>query len=144
MLWRFFLTNILTNFLTIFVTNFFDELFWRIFWKVYFYYNFRLKRIQIIILISLVILIWMTISRLNLMKTPLLPSLKLLKVFSNLEILIQRKMDFSTCNFLGAKYFFFSCRSLKTREKYISFAELVLLSLYIFWGKCVYFSIFEW
>ena len=26
------------------------------------------------------------------------------------------------------------------REKYI----LVLLSLYIFWGKCVYFSIFEW
>ena len=27
---------------------------------------------------------------------------------------------------------FFSSRSLKTREKYISFAQLVLLSLYIF------------
>ena len=27
--------------------------------------------------------------------------------------------------------FFFSCRSLKTREKYISFAQLVLLSLFI-------------
>ena len=39
---------------------------------------------------------------------------------------------------------FFSSRSLKTREKCISFAQLVLLSLYIFWGKCVYFSIFEW
>ena len=42
----------------------------------------------------------------------------------------------------GAKYLgFFSTRSLKTREKYISFAQLVLLSLYILWGKCVYFSI---
>jgi hypothetical protein len=29
-------------------------------------------------------------------------------------------------------HFFFSSRSLKTREKYISFAQLVLLSLYIF------------
>ena len=35
--------------------------------------------------------------------------------------------------FLGAKYLvFFSSCSLKTREKYISFAQLVLLSLYIF------------
>ena len=34
---------------------------------------------------------------------------------------------------LGAKYLgVFSSRSLKTREKYISFALLVLLSLYIF------------
>ena len=34
---------------------------------------------------------------------------------------------------LGAKYLsFFSSRSLKTREKYISFAQLVFLSLYIF------------
>ena len=33
----------------------------------------------------------------------------------------------------GAKYLgFFSSRSLKTREKCISFAQLVLLSLYIF------------
>ena len=33
----------------------------------------------------------------------------------------------------GAKYLiFFSSRSLKMREKYISFALLVLLSLYIF------------
>ena len=32
---------------------------------------------------------------------------------------------------------------VKTREKCISFAQLVLLSLYIFWGKCVYFSFFE-
>ena len=30
------------------------------------------------------------------------------------------------------------------KEKYISFAQLVLLSLYNFWGKCVYFSIFKW
>ena len=37
---------------------------------------------------------------------------------------------------ISAKYMgFFSSRSLKTREKYISFAQLVLLSLYIFWGK---------
>ena len=43
-----------------------------------------------------------------------------------------------------AKYFgFFSSCSLKTREKFISFVHLVFLSLYIFWGKCVYFSIFE-
>ena len=40
---------------------------------------------MIIILIFLVILIWMTISRLNLMKKLLLPSLKLLRVFSNLK-----------------------------------------------------------
>ena len=34
---------------------------------------------------------------------------------------------------IGAKYLgVFSSRSLKTREKYISFAQLVLLSLYIF------------
>ena len=38
---------------------------------------------------------------------------------------------------------FSSSRSLKTREKYIRFSQLVLLSFYIFWGKCVYFSIFE-
>ena len=34
---------------------------------------------------------------------------------------------------IGAKYLgFFSSPFLKTREKYISFAQLVLLSLYIF------------
>ena len=70
----------------------------------------------------------------------------------------------------GKKYLvFFSSRSLKTREKYtyfvsiekkdtkvyklsktksflreVCFFDLVLLSLYIFWGKCVYFSISEW
>ena len=38
---------------------------------------------------------------------------------------------------------FFSSRSLKMREKYINFAHLVLLSLYIFWGKCVYFLSFK-
>ena len=32
---------------------------------------------------------------------------------------------------------------LKRREKYISFSQLVLFSLYFFWGKCVYFSIFR-
>ena len=38
---------------------------------------------------------------------------------------------------LGAKYLVsFSSRSLKTREKYV----LVLLRLYIFWGKCVSFK----
>ena len=35
-------------------------------------------------------------------------------------------------------------RSLKMREECISFVQLGLLSLYIFWGKCVYFSSFEW
>ena len=35
---------------------------------------------------------------------------------------------------------FFSPLIPSKREKNI----LVLLSLYIFWGKCVYFSIFEW
>ena len=45
---------------------------------------------------------------------------------------------------LGAKYlFFFSSRSLKTREKYTTFDQLVLFSLYIFLGKSAYFSIFE-
>ena len=45
--------------------------------------------------------------------------------------------------FLGAKYLsFFSSRSLKMREKCISFAQWVLLSLYILWAKCVYLSIF--
>ena len=44
----------------------------------------------------------------------------------------------------GAKYLvFFSSRSLETREKYYSSAQLALFSLYIFSGKCVYFSIFE-
>ena len=42
---------------------------------------------------------------------------------------------------LGAKYLgFFSSRSLKTREKYISFAQLVLLSLYIFEGSVFTFQ----
>ena len=36
---------------------------------------------------------------------------------------------------------FFSSRSLKMRENYVSFAKLVLLSFCISWGKCVYFSI---
>ena len=46
------------------------------------------------------------------------------------------------CPFYGAKYiYFFSFRSIKLREKYISFAQFVYI---FFWGKCVYFSIFEW
>ena len=49
--------------------------------------------------------------------------------FSELRKQVQ---EFST-SLLGAKYLgFFSSRSLKTREKYISFAQLDLLSLYIF------------
>ena len=48
---------------------------------------------------------------------------------------------FHTCN-LGLKYVKnISSRSLK---KYTNWDNLVCLSLYIFWGKCVYFSIFEW
>ena len=39
---------------------------------------------------------------------------------------------------------FVSSRSLKTREKYTNWDNLVCFSLYIFWGKCVYFSILEW
>ena len=46
---------------------------------------------------------------------------------------IPSEEDDQLINFLGAKYLgFFSSHSLKTREKYISFAQLVLLSLYIF------------
>ena len=41
---------------------------------------------------------------------------------------------------LGAKYLFFSRLVPAKREKNI----LVLLSLYSCWGKCAYFSIFEW
>ena len=48
-------------------------------------------------------------------------------------------MVFQLKRLLGAKYLaFFSSRSLKTREKYISFAQFVY-----FLRKCVYFSIFE-
>ena len=63
------------------------------------------------------------------------------------EVTLEIKEKSETANTydLGAKYLvFFSSRSLKTREKYIRFAQLVLLSLYIFWGKRVYFSILEW
>ena len=42
---------------------------------------------------------------------------------------------------LGAKYLgFFSSRSLKTREKYISFAQLILLSLYFLMEVCLLFN----
>ena len=48
-------------------------------------------------------------------------------------------------NVQGREYLvFISSRSLKTREKYTISENFVCLSLYIFWGKCVYFSIFEW
>ena len=43
---------------------------------------------------------------------------------------------------IQVRNFFFSSRSLKMRDKYISFAHLVLLSLYIFSEECVHFSIF--
>ena len=53
-------------------------------------------------------------------------------------------MKFESSVGQGAKYLgFFSSRSLKTREKCIIFTKLVLLSLYTFRGKCVYFSIFQ-
>ena len=43
-----------------------------------------------------------------------------------------RIMGYQMASIIGAKYpAFFSSRSLKTKEKYISFAQLVLLSLYI-------------
>ena len=46
---------------------------------------------------------------------------------------------------LGAEYLVFvSSRSLKTREIYTNWDNLVCLNLYIFRGKCAYFSIFEW
>ena len=45
----------------------------------------------------------------------------------------QRRMQAEYTNALGVKYLcFFLLSSLKMREKYISFAQLVLLSLYIF------------
>ena len=43
--------------------------------------------------------------------------------------------------YLGLKYLgVFSSRSLKTREKYISFAQLVLLSFYIFTYELLLFE----
>ena len=52
---------------------------------------------------------------------------------------------FSIGIFDGAEYLVFvSSRSLKKSEKYTNWDNLVCLNLYIFWGKCVYFSIFEW
>ena len=61
--------------------------------------------------------------------------------FSNCHLEIRAK----PCWGWGAKYLLlFSSRSPKLREKCISFVQLVLLSLYMFWGKCVYFSISEW
>ena len=60
-------------------------------------------------------------------------------------ILESKTLDFSSDDTLVRNiWFFFSSRSLKTREKYISFAQLVWLGWYIFWGKCVCFSILEW
>ena len=42
---------------------------------------------------------------------------------------------------LGAKYLVFLLLSFPQNERKII---LVFICLYIFWGKCVYFSIFEW
>ena len=58
------------------------------------------------------------------------------------EVTLEIKEKSETANTydLGAKYLVFSPLVPSKREKNI----LVLLSLYIFWGKCVYFSIFEW
>ena len=46
----------------------------------------------------------------------------------------------------GAKYlgFFLLSFPSKGEKKYTNWDNLVCLSLYIVWGKCVYFSIFEW
>ena len=52
-----------------------------------------------------------------------------------------RKVDARVRNI----WFFVSYRSLNMREKYTNWDYiLVCLSAYIFWRKCVYFSIFEW
>ena len=53
-------------------------------------------------------------------------------LFANLEFSFKPQSGPKGRNIWG----FFSSRSLKTREKYISFAQFVY-----FWGKCVYFSI---
>ena len=46
---------------------------------------------------------------------------------------------------IGAEYLFFSPLVPSKQDKNIlSFSQLVLLSLYIFWLKCVYVSIFGW
>ena len=48
------------------------------------------------------------------------------------DLVTEGTFQYATGGDLGTKYlFFFSARSLKTREKYISFAQLVLLNLYI-------------
>ena len=61
------------------------------------------------------------------------------------ECLIYEKIE-SEDEDTGAKYlggFLFSFPQ-NERKKHISFAQLFLLILYIFWVKGVYFSIFEW
>ena len=58
-------------------------------------------------------------------------------VYSSVRFLFALMSDL----WLGCEIFgFFSPLVPSKREKNL----LVLLSLYIFWGKCVYFSIFEW
>ena len=59
-------------------------------------------------------------------------SVKLMMSQNPEDLLNDRAPDLTSCK-LGAKYLVFSSsRSLKMREKYISFTQLVLLSLYIF------------
>jgi hypothetical protein len=49
-------------------------------------------------------------------------------------MILKSKLLFFPTRVLGAEYLFFvSSRSLKTREKYTKWDNLVCLSLYIFW-----------
>ena len=69
-------------------------------------------------------------------------SVKLMMSQNPEDLLNDRAPDLTSCK-LGAKYLIFFLLSFPQNERKISFTLLVLLSLYIFWGKCVYFSIFE-
>ena len=121
------------------------------------------------LLTSSICLFYITIIKLNKHIKIILCSLALvnittilLSIVSNVLIILFSQTTFFTCLIFnqvayvivyenisavslisGAKYSgVFSSRSLKTRKKLISFSQLVLLSLYIFWGKGFYFSIF--
>ena len=121
--WQIFLTNFLTIWFDDFFDNFFDDFVWRIFFDEFWLLGRFFWPIIFFKLISVVTLLYRQYQR-------------------YMYCDIRRRT--STSRRHRCEIFFSLLFSLKTREKYISFAHLVLLSLYIFCGKCVYFSILEW
>ena len=72
-------------------------------------------------------------------RTVLAASQKLLHFFSRQPMVSLKLLNIELILGLGVEYLFFvSSHSLKTREKYTNWDNLVCRSLYIFWGKWVY------